>query len=147
MNGEGVHWEKVEGGSNKTTPSLYERCIIGAVCHVKLYEVWAYRLRSPNGGGGDRPRPFITSRSGQALCWPRIAEIPLQGLTSAIALVLCIHTGVSELLGHDGWEGSSFPSGKAFSASRKWGGMTAAGTIAVRRLGKVVQHSMDGHHI
>ena len=30
--------------------------------------------------------------------------------------------------------GSSFPSGKAFSASRKWGGMTAAGTIAVRLL-------------
>ena len=29
---------------------------------------------------------------------------------------------------------SSFPSGKAFSASRKWGGMTAAGTIAVRLL-------------
>ena len=22
-------------------------------------EVWVYRLRSPNGGGGDRPRPFI----------------------------------------------------------------------------------------
>ena len=30
--------------------------------------------------------------------------------------------------------GSSFPSGKAFSASRKWGGMTTAGTIAVRLL-------------
>ena len=30
--------------------------------------------------------------------------------------------------------GSSFPSEKAFSASRKWGGMTAAGTIAVRLL-------------
>ena len=29
------------------------------MCHVKWYEVWAYRLRSPNGGGGDRPRPFI----------------------------------------------------------------------------------------
>ena len=30
--------------------------------------------------------------------------------------------------------GSSFPSGKAFSASRKWGGITAAWTIAVRLL-------------
>ena len=59
VNGEGVHWEKGEGGSNKTISSLCERCIIGAVCHVKWYEVWAYRLRSPNGGGGDRPRPFI----------------------------------------------------------------------------------------
>ena len=29
---------------------------------------------------------------------------------------------------------SSFPSGEAFSASRKWNGMTAAGTIAVRFL-------------
>ena len=80
-----------------------------------------------------RVRSF-SSRSGQALCWPRIAEIPLQGLTSAVALALCIHTGVSELLAHDERGGSSFPSGKAFSASRKWGGMTAAGTIAVRLL-------------
>ena len=64
----------------------------------------AYRLRSPNGGGGDRPRPFITIAIwAQTLCWPRIAEIPLQGLTSAVALVLCIHTAVSELLGHDEW--------------------------------------------
>ena len=73
------------------------------MCHVKWYEVWAYRLRNPNGGGGDRPHPFISSRSGQALCCPRIAEIPLQGLASAVALVLCIHTGVSELLGRDEW--------------------------------------------
>ena len=39
--------------------NLCERCIVGTVCHVKWYEVWAYRLRSPNGGGSDRPRPFI----------------------------------------------------------------------------------------
>ena len=89
--------------------NLCERCIIGAVCHVKWYEVWLYRLRSPNGGGGDRPRPFIIIAIwAQALCWPRIAEIPLQGLTSAVALVLCIHTGVSELFADDEWGGSSF---------------------------------------
>ena len=88
------------------------------MCHVKWYEVWAYRLRSPNGGGGDRPRPFtIIVIWAQALCWPRIAEIPLQGLVSAVALVLCIHTGVSELLAHDEWGGSSFLFRKAFSAS------------------------------
>ena len=29
------------------------------MCQVKWYEVWAYRLQSPNEGGGDRPRPFI----------------------------------------------------------------------------------------
>ena len=64
-----------------------------------------------------------------------MAEIPLQELTSAVAFIECIHTGVSELLAHDEWGGSSFPSGKVSSASRKWGGMTAAGTIAVRLLG------------
>ena len=76
----------------------------------------------------------LSSRSGQAFCWLRIAEIPLQGLTSAVALVSCIHTGVSELIAHDEWRGSSFASGKAFSASRKCGGMAAAGTFAVRLL-------------
>ena len=33
--------------------------MIGAVYRVKWYEVWAYRLRSPNGGGGDKPRSFV----------------------------------------------------------------------------------------
>ena len=61
----------------------------------------------------------LSSRSGQALRSPRIAEIPLQGLMSAVALVLCTHTRVSKLLAHDEWRGSSFPSGKAFSVSRK----------------------------
>ena len=45
----------------------------------------------------------LSSRSRQDLCWPRIAEIPLQGLTSVVALILCIHTGVSELPAHDQW--------------------------------------------
>ena len=88
------------------------------MCHVKWYEVCAYRLRWPNGGGGDRPRPFIIIAIwAQALCWPRFAEILLQGLVSAVALVLCTHTGVSELLAHDEWGGSSFLFRKAFSAS------------------------------
>ena len=53
----------------------------------------------------------LSLRSVQALCWPRIAEIPLQRLTSAVALVLCIHTGFcidagfSGLLAHDEWGG------------------------------------------
>ena len=29
-----------------------------------------------------------SSRSGQALCWPSIAEVPLQALKSAVAVVL-----------------------------------------------------------
>ena len=76
----------------------------------------------------------LLSQSGPASCWPRIVERPLQGLTSTVALVLCIHTGVSGLLAHDESGGGSFPSGMAFSASRKWGGMTAAGTTAIRHL-------------
>ena len=51
----------------------------------------------------------LSSRSGQALCWLRIAKIPLQGLTSAVALVICIYTGVSELLGRDEWGGLLSP--------------------------------------
>ena len=61
VNGEGIHWEKAEGGSQSRMTSLLicERCIIGAVCDIKWYEVWADRLRSPNEDGGDKPRPFI----------------------------------------------------------------------------------------
>ena len=74
----------------------------------------------------------ISSRSGQAPCWPRIAQVPLQGLNSEGAFVSGTRAGVSERLAHDKWVGSYFPSEKAFSASRKWPGMTAAGAAAVR---------------
>ena len=75
-------------------------------------------MQERNGGGCVRLRPFIIIAIwAQALCWPRIAEIPSQGFVSAVALVLCIHTGVSELLAHDEWGGSSFLFRKAFSAS------------------------------
>ena len=76
-------------------------------CEVRTEGVVTSRVRS------------LSSRSGQVLCWPRIVKIPLQGLTSAVAFVLCIHTGVSELLAHDEWGESSFSSGKVFSASKK----------------------------
>ena len=42
-------------------------------------------------------------RSGQAPCWPRIAEVSLQGLKSPEVIVLCTRAGVSELLAHDEW--------------------------------------------
>ena len=74
----------------------------------------------------------LSSRSGQASCWPRIAEVPLQGVNPAGAFVSGTRAGVSERLVHDERGGSSFPSEKAFSASRKWCGMTAAGAVAVR---------------
>ena len=69
---------------------------------------------------------LLSSRSGQASCWPIIVEVASQELKSAVALVLCIHVGVSELLAHDENGEFSFPSGKAFSVSREWGGMAAA---------------------
>ena len=69
----------------------------------------------------------LSSRSVQALCWPRIAEIPLQRLTSAVALVLCIHTGFcidtgfSGLLAHDEWGGVFFPLRKGILCVQKLG--------------------------
>ena len=92
--------------------------------NAKWNEVSVDGLRSPNGGGGGRPRPFVI-----VAIW---AEIPLQGLKSAQAFVFCTRAGVSELLAHDEWGGSSFPSEKAFFVSRERGGMTAAGTVAVQ---------------
>ena len=76
----------------------------------------------------------VSSRSGQSLCWPSVAGVPLQVLKSAVALVLCIGAGGSEQLVHDEWEGSSSLFRKAFSASRKWCGITAAGPVAARFL-------------
>ena len=74
----------------------------------------------------------LSSLSGQASCLPRTAEILLQGLKSAEAFVFCIRAGVSEQLAHGEWGGSSFPSEKAFSASRERGEIIAAETVAVR---------------
>ena len=50
----------------------------------------------------------LSSRSGQASCLSRIARVPLQGLKSAVAFVLCTCAGVSELLAHDEWGGVFF---------------------------------------
>ena len=73
-----------------------------------------------------------SSRSGQALCWPNVAEVPQQVLKSAVALVLCIGAGGFEQLAHDEWGGSSSLFRKAFSATRKWCGITVAGPVAAR---------------
>ena len=72
----------------------------------------------------------VSSRPGQSLCWPSVAGVPLQALKSAVALVLCIGTGCSEQLAHDEWGESSSLFRKAFAASRKWGGITAAVPVA-----------------
>ena len=73
-----------------------------------------------------------SSRSGQALCWPSIAEVPLQVLKSATALVLCLCAGGSEQLAHVKWGGSPFLFRKAFSAPRKWGGITAVASVTAQ---------------
>ena len=80
---------------------------MGARCDGKWNELLVCRPQSSNGGGCDKPSPFviITSRSGQTSCWPRIAEVPLQGLKSAGAFVLCTRAEVSERLAHDEWGG------------------------------------------
>ena len=46
----------------------------------------------------------LPSQARPPSCWSRIAEVPLQWLKSAVALVLYVHAGVSELLAHDGWK-------------------------------------------
>ena len=89
-------------------------------CEVRMEGVVTGRVRS------------LSSRSGQASCLSKIAEVLLEGLKSAAAVVLCTCAGVSELLVHDEKRRSSFPSEKAFSASRKWDGMTATGAVAVQ---------------
>ena len=60
-----------------------------------------------------RVRP-VSSRSGQSLCWPSVAGVPLQALKSAVAFVLCISAGGSEQLAHDEWGGSSSLSRRHF---------------------------------
>ena len=73
-----------------------------------------------------------SSRSGQALCWPNIAEVPSRALNSVVALVLCVSAEGSEQPAHNEWVGSSSLFRKAFSASRKWCGITAAVRVAAQ---------------
>ena len=89
-------------------------------------------MRGRDGGGCGRPRPFsiIAIWAGVVLTKCRGSTVLV--LKSAVALVLCIGAGGSEQLGHDEWEGFSSLFRKAFSASRKWCGTTAAGPVAAR---------------
>ena len=67
--------------------------------------MWVHRLRSWNGGGGDRPRPFISMEiwAGFVLAENRGGSVTR--VKTAVALVSCIHVGVSELLAQDEWRG------------------------------------------
>ena len=80
-------------------------------------------LRSCERGTGgvvtDRARSE-SSRSGQVLCCPNVAEVSQEALKSAVALVLCLGAEGSEQPAHNEWAASSSLFRKAFSASRTW---------------------------
>ena len=48
-----------------------------------------------------------SSRTRKALDWPGLAGLPLEGLNSAVASVLCNDARGSLPLDHDEWRGSS----------------------------------------
>ena len=111
--------ESVSSCQNRTASSLvkHQRHRVG---EFKWDKKLAYTLgRRTEGVVTGRVR-LLSSRSRQAVCWPRFAEISLQGFTSAFALVLCIHTGVSELLAHDKC-GVFFPLRKGILCVQKMG--------------------------
>ena len=118
--------------NNDIVTDVCKRCVIGGISVFKRDERGAHVMRERNGGVVTGRVRSVSSRSGQALCWPSVAEVPLQSLKSAVALVLCLCAGGSEQLAHDEWRGSSFLFRKAFPASRKWGGITAAVSVAAQ---------------
>ena len=118
---------------NDIVTDICKQCVIGGISEFERDERGAQGMRERNGEGCDTGRVrSVSSRSGQALCWPSVAEVPLQALKSAVALVLCMCAGGSEQLAHDGLGGSSFLFRKAFSTSRKWGRITAAVPVAAQ---------------
>ena len=89
-------------------------------------------MRERNGGGCDRPRPFriIAIWAGFVLAENRGNTVTRAHVSSSIG-IMHPYWG-PELLAHDEWGGSSSLFRKAFSASRKWCGITAAGPVAAR---------------
>ena len=81
---------------------------MGTVCHVKWYEVWAYRLQSLNGGGSVRPRPFIIIAilAGFVLTENSGNTITRAHVSSSIGIM---HLYIPELLGHVEWGGLLSP--------------------------------------
>ena len=74
----------------------------------------------------------LSSLSGQASCWPTIAEIPLQRLKSAEVFVFCTRAGVSEQLIHDEWGGVFVSFRKDILCVQRTRRNDRAGTVAVR---------------
>ena len=134
VNGDGVHCEKTEGGCQKRTTSslMYVSDASGGVSVFEWDKRRAQVMRGRNGGGCNRPRPFGIIAIWAVVVLTKYRGMPSQVLKSAVALVLCIGAGGSEQLAHGEWVGSSSLFRKAFSASRKWCGITAAGPVAAR---------------
>ena len=105
VNGDGVHCEKADGGCQKqTTSSLMYVSDASYISGFASSGTKGGRKSCEKGTEGvvtGRVRS-VSSRSGQALGWPSVAEVPLQALNSALALVLCICAGGPEQLAHDG---------------------------------------------
>ena len=90
---------------NDIVTDVCKRCVIGGISVFKRDERGAQVMRERNGGVVTGRVRSVSSRSGQALCWPSVADVPLQALKSAAALVLCLCAGGSKQLAHDEWGG------------------------------------------
>ena len=89
-------------------------------------------MRERNGGGCGRTRPFsaIAIWAGIVLARCRGGTVTSAQVSSGIGIMhLCWD---SKQLAHDEWGGSSFLFRTAFSASRKWVGITAAIPVAAQ---------------
>ena len=94
---------------NYIVTDICKRCIIGGISEFERTKGGRKSCeRGTEGVVTGRVRS-VSSRSGQALCWPSVADVPLQALKSAAALVLCLCAGGSEQLAHDEWGGAFFP--------------------------------------
>ena len=117
---------------NGIVTDVCKRCVIGGISVFERDERGAKVVRERTERVVTGRVRSVSLRSGQSLCWPSVAGVPLQALKSAVALILCIGAGGSEQLAHDEWGGSCSLFRKAFSASRKWGGITVVVPVAVQ---------------
>ena len=104
VNADGVHCQKADGGcqkKNDIVTDVCNRCFIGGISEFERDKRGVEVMREKNRGVVTGRVRSVLSRSGQALCWPSVSEVPLQALKSAVALVLCICAGDSEQLARD----------------------------------------------
>ena len=80
-----VRKPKVAPEKNDIVTDVCKRCVIGGVSVFKWDEKGAQVMRGRNEGVETGHIRSVSSRSGQSLCRPRIAGVPLQALKSAVA--------------------------------------------------------------